>query len=394
MYLEMIYKYLFGYLRIKVEGFNAEKVINKIINRKIFLWNIKRDKTTIVYFNIGIKDFKNIYKIIKQDKCQTKIINKKGLPFILHRYRKRKILGIIVVLLIFIPIVLSHFIWNIEIQGIDKLNKEEITRELEEEGLKVGVLKHRIDTDQIINKIRYDRSDISWIGIELNGTNAIVKIVEADEKPEIINNDDYCNIVSNKDAQIIKISAQSGIPLVKEGDIVTKNQVLIAGWMEGKYTGTRYVHSEGNVIGKVWYKKKEKIYLTQTITENTGRTETKYQIKFNNFNINLYKTLSNFKKYDTIYENKKLKIFSNFYLPIEIIKITNCEQTVKQITYGIEDAKQIGIEKLSKELEEEIGDTNQVLQKFDKSYAYNDYIEIELVYEVQENIGTKEKIVF
>ena len=39
----------------------------------------------------------------------------------------------------------------------------------------------------------------------------------------------------------------------------------------------------------------------------------------------MFKTLSNFQKYDTINENKKIMLFSNFYLPIEIIKTTNYE---------------------------------------------------------------------
>lgn len=30
--------------------------------------------------------------------------------------------------------------------------------------------------------------------------------------------------------------------VAKEGDEVTKGSILIGGWMEGKYTGTRYVH--------------------------------------------------------------------------------------------------------------------------------------------------------
>lgn len=31
--------------------------------------------------------------------------------------------------------------------------------------------------------------------------------------------------------------------VAKVGDIVTEGSILIGGWMEGKYTGTRYVHA-------------------------------------------------------------------------------------------------------------------------------------------------------
>jgi len=46
--------------------------------------------------------------------------------------------------------------------------------------------------------MRLERNDLAWIGIEIKGTNAIVKIVETDKKPEIIDEEDYCNIVATK----------------------------------------------------------------------------------------------------------------------------------------------------------------------------------------------------
>ena len=289
---------------------------------------------------------------------------------------------------------MSKFIWNINIEGINNINESEIISMLDEKGLKVGQIKNKIDTQKIINEIRLERADISWIGITMKGTNATVKIVEADSKPEIINEEDYCNIVSTKDAQIVKISAQNGIPVVKAGDIVTKGDILIAGWIDGKYTGTRYVHAEGEVKAKVWYTEKEQVTLNQVVERDTGNSEQKYKIKINNFTINLFKTLSKFEKYDTIETCNQIKIFSNFYLPIELIKITNMEKVEEKITYGIEEAKQTGIQKASEKIEKQLNGEQEVLQKYVNTYVNNNFVESEVTYEVLENIGTKEKIVF
>ena len=108
----------------------------------------------------------------------------------------------------------------------------------------------------------------------------------------------------------------------------------------------------------------------------------------------MFKTLSKFEKYDTIETCNELKIFSNFYLPIELIKIKNSEVIENQITYGTEEAKQIAIEKASQEIEKEVEANDEVLQKYINTYAENGYVEAEVTYEVLENIGTKEKIVF
>ena len=394
MFFKILIKNIFGYINIKVEGYFVERFINKCINEGIFFWNIKREKSTIAYMNVGIRDFKKLCKISKETKCKVKILEKKGLPFFLNRYRKRKIFLILIVLIGLVLFTLSKFIWNINIEGINNINESEIISMLDEKGLKVGQIKNKIDTQKIINEIRLERADISWIGITMKGTNATVKIVEADSKPEIINEEDYCNIVSTKDAQIVKISAQNGIPVVKAGDIVTKGDILIAGWIDGKYTGTRYVHAEGEVKAKVWYTEKEQVTLNQVVERDTGNSEQKYKIKINNFTINLFKTLSKFKKYDTIETCNQIKIFSNFYLPIELIKITNMEKVEEKITYGIEEAKQTGIQKASEKIEKQLNGEQEVLQKYVNTYVNNNFVESEVTYEVLENIGTKEKIVF
>lgn len=59
-------------------------------------------------------------------------------------------------------------------------------------------------------------------GIHLKGTNVIIEIVEADKKPNIIDENEYCNIVTKQDGVITKISVQNGTALVKVGDIVKK----------------------------------------------------------------------------------------------------------------------------------------------------------------------------
>ena len=73
-----------------------------------------------------------------------------------------------------------------------------------ENGLKVGELKNKIDTKKIINKLRLERNDLAWVGIELKGTNALIKIIEATPKPDIINEEEFCNIIATKEAVIRK----------------------------------------------------------------------------------------------------------------------------------------------------------------------------------------------
>ena len=52
------------------------------------------------------------------------------------------------------------------------------------------------------------------------------------------------------------------------------------------------------------------------------------------------------------------------------------------------------MQKACKKIEEKLQDNPEVLQKYVNTNVNNDYVEAEVTYEVLENIGTKEKIVF
>lgn len=394
MYIQILQNYILGYVRIQIEGYFIERLINLCMKKGILLWNSKRRKATLLEANIAIKDFKRITEIVKQSKCKVKIKQKKGLPFIFNKYKKRKIFFLFLCLIVIAILSLSNFVWNIDITGNQTISKEELMQTLKEEGLSIGTLKNKIDTKKIVSKMRLNRNDLAWIGIEIEGTNAVVKIVEADKKPEIIEEDEYCNIVATKPAMIVKVNAINGTPLVKEGDIVKEGIVLVGGWLEGKYTGIRYVHANGEVQAKVWYEEKEKVELKQVIASKTENVETKYSVRINNFTINFYKTLSKFQKYDTIEENKKLKLFSDFYLPIEILKKTNYELVEEEKVYTKEEAKEKAVNEAKNRLESKIEAKENIVNTYINYNETEEYIEAQVIYEVLEEIGTKEKIVF
>ena len=394
MFFKIIINYILGYIRISIEGYFIERFINICKAKKIFLWNLNRENSSILHANISIKEFKEIKQIAKKTKCRIKIKGKRGIPFLLNKYKKRKIFLVMLFIIIISIIIMSNFVWNIEIKGNNEIPTEEILDILNKSGLTIGEFKGKIDTKKIVNEIRLNRSDLAWIGINIQGTNAIVEVVEADKKPEIIDENDYCNIVSEKEGVIVKVDAANGTSLVKPGDVVKKGTILVGGWMEGKYTGTRYVHAQAKISAKVWYTAREKVSFEETVDEKTGNEENKYGININNFQINFYKKLSNFENYDTISTSKKIKIFSDLYLPVSINKITTYETKKKEIKYSLEEAKQIATERAKKKLEETLGDEKNIANQTVNFYESEEAVEVEVTYEVLENIGTKEKIVF
>ena len=84
----------------------------------------------------------------------------------------------------------------------------------------------------------------------------------------------------------------------------------------------------------------------------------------------------------------------NLYLPIELVKITNQEVKIEPKEYTLEEAKELTEQKLSADLEQTIGEVENIVGKQVNFYESDGAVEVEVIYEVLEKIGTNEKIVF
>lgn len=160
--------------------------------------------------------------------------------------------------------------------------------------------------------------------------------------------------------------------------------------MEGEHTEDRYVHAEATVLGKIVYEKEEKENFLQNEKVKTGNIEHKNKICINNFKINFNKGVSNFENYDTIIASRKIKLFSNFYIPIEIQKITNEEFILEEKQYQEDELKEKIVLKIDEELENKYQLSNYKDENKKKEVVANSYgdgLVVKVTYEIQEEIG-------
>ena len=151
MFIKLLVRLLFGYVRIEVEGYYIERFINICTNSKILIWNLKREKGVKLYLSIGVNDFKKLSAIARKTNCKIKILRKKGIPFLLNRYKKRKIFAIFLILVMLIIFISSKYVWNVNISVKDDLQLENIEEDIKLLGISKGVKKDEIDTDKVIN---------------------------------------------------------------------------------------------------------------------------------------------------------------------------------------------------------------------------------------------------
>jgi len=86
-----LWNYIRGYVIIFVEGYFLEKFVNICTRRQILLWDIQRDRNSKMTLKVSIRGFKMLKPVAKKTGCRVKILEKRGLPFLLNRYRTGKL---------------------------------------------------------------------------------------------------------------------------------------------------------------------------------------------------------------------------------------------------------------------------------------------------------------
>ena len=123
-------RYIKGYLRIRVSGFSPERFLNACCHRGIYLWGLHPVKGAYEMF-ITVSGFRRLKPVIKKTGTTVRITGRYGLPFFLHRYRRRKIFFVGACMSVCLIYFLSLFIWNIDIRGHYTRTDETLLRFLE-----------------------------------------------------------------------------------------------------------------------------------------------------------------------------------------------------------------------------------------------------------------------
>lgn len=379
-------KYKYGYLEVQIEGFFTERFINLCRINNIQITKIRNIVPGVVRFEILIKDFKKLRKIARKTKCKVKIKKKSGIYFRITKYKKRKIILILALLLIVLMVASSCFIWKIEVCGNTYLQKEKIIKDLKDSGVYIGKFRLNIDKKKVINNMRIVEQDITWAGLDFDGTKAILTIVEKTRLDENeIQNNKIGNIVATKSGILTRIIPSNGTAIYKEGSYIQKDSVLIEGAIYNKYIENKKVTAKGIVRANCEYNFDLVYYFNDIEKEYTNKT--KYRFNFGTDDKNIINSLNKLYKYDITKSEKKIHIFK-FILQFNTYK---CKEYVEKNVIKTEDETFAQYEKESNNLiEKSINENceNGVLLKKQYTKEVDDEkIIYHTVYNVEENIG-------
>lgn len=350
--LRKLKHWLMGYLTVHISGTSPERFINLCSSRRIYIWNIIRDKEKYK-FNLSVKSYKNIKPIVRKTGLIPKIEQKHGLPFFIHRNRKRKGFFAGILICIILVYIMSLFIWDIEILGGSKHTPEALLKFLKENNIQAGIKKKKIDGSKIEEEIRLAYEDIGWVSAEIKGTRLIIKITETNMPAPIIEATAPSHIVATKDAVIKEIITRTGTPMVKPGDVVRKGDILVSGIVEvmddfGGILNKKPVIASAEILSKSFYDYHDSFPLTHIVRIFTNNKKNGYYITLWGRKIFLYNPRYSYSMYDIIVNKNTLHITDSFYLPIQYGKVTIREYIEQKNKYSENEAIDIAKNRLQR----------------------------------------------
>jgi similar to stage IV sporulation protein len=270
-------KWINGYLVIKIKGKRIERFINRAIQKRMVIWNIVRQDELQGKMLIRLEDFFRIKPLLKETNCRVEILSKHGFPFFLRKVKYRYAFFAGFFLFISMLFVLSHMIWSVEVIGTEKISKNDVLTVAQQVGVEQGKFSFFLDDpDKISAKLLAKIPNASWVGFQMVGTKAQIRIVEKviPEKKEI---SAPRNIVAKKSAVVQKIFATKGKVMVKPNDFVRKGDVLVSGLI-GKEDQPQQVAADGKIEGEVWYETEVTVPLQHGQAVFTGASQQNYYL--------------------------------------------------------------------------------------------------------------------
>ncbi|MBR5219303.1 MAG: sporulation protein YqfD [Clostridia bacterium] len=384
-----------GYLVVTAESFFPERFINLCMRKGIFLWDIGWESKNRLSLKVSVKGFKKMQEPARKSKTRVKIKKRCGIPMFIHKYRRRKAFAAGGVIFLALVVFLCSFIWSVEIEGLKKIDENEVRNALNSCGIRVGVIKYNKSPSVIKEELLQRVPGLSWAWVYINGTKAVVEVKEKTLKPDILPAHEPCNIVASRDGVICDYIVKRGETVVKRGDVVKKGSLLVSGVLARKNGGTDFVHSEAEVYATVWYEKSGTFTPKRVDAVKSGEQTNRYTLSLFGLDIPLYFGRQN--PYESSIQEKsthQLKLWGDFYLPFVLTK-NHIEQTENVVTKLTEDEARLYFgEKLFEEIKGKISPDTKIINKtFLHTLTDDGRINVRCEVECVEQIGEYKKII-
>lgn len=318
-------QYIRGYVRIRITGYSPERFLNLCSHHQIRLWGLRPCGHAYEMY-LSVKSFRKLKPILRKSNMKIKVLERRGLPFFLNRNRKRQAFFTGAILCLLLVYLMSLRIWNIHISGNYSHTDEGMLQFLASKDICHGMLKRKIDCEQIVKAIRSEYDDVIWVSASIQGTRLFVQMKEnmdmIQEEPEE-EIEAPADIISDADGIITEMITRKGVPQMEAGSEIKKGDLLVSGSVpvlddNKEVTGYQYHIADADIYIQTEIPYESRMEIAYQKKVYTGQKRKALLLETGPYAIQAGILLHRFPESETYVKKKTLRIGEHFDLPIRI----------------------------------------------------------------------------
>ena len=377
---------IFGSAVFCVRVVRREALLRACDENKIRMYQVRYQSALEFCCVVRRRDIEKFLSICENYGASAKLVSRKGiLPKMMREFSRA---GMVVGAVLFLATALisAQFIWQIEITGASNYEKT-VVQQLNAMGIRQGTPWRSVDLDAITTSLMVQNEFAAYVIVKRQGICLQVQIVPAIEPEPMIDQGEPCHIVAAQSGQITKIVAYEGIPMVKEGDIVQKGDILISGLREFSEGGERRVHARGTVQGISWVQSTAVAPISETLVEYTGESVVASYLQFGSWKIELETPPEDLSMYQ-LTKTEKTPVVGLFF-PVDYTVQTYEKITLTSSKRAYEEAEAQAAAQAEKLALRQVPIGARVVEKQISSEWVQDGIKTQVVLAVEREMGVE-----
>ena len=390
--MRRLMNFLRGTAVLRAEGAAPERLLNLCAEAGLEFWRVEWLNPCALRLTVRWYGVRRLYRLAEQAGCLLTVEERGGLPLWGERVRPRRAFLAGLALCLLAVSVLSRFVLTIQVTGNETVPDGVILNQLRLQGVRPGVygpaLHRRQEAEDLLTALK----DLSWVGINLQGTRLIVDVREKISAPERLDGSGYCDIVAKTDGFILRVEPEQGDAAVRPGDTVARGEVLISGvvTMEPpKYSDlpvrTYRTHARGRVLARTWRTLTAVIPVETAVKEYTGEEKQVFSIEIPGRRIEIF---GNSSISGGLYD--KITTVRGGALPVILRRDLIRAYVVRMIPVDPEAAQALLEQRLLQRLEELVGEDGLVTPSGSAAVIENGLLRVTVAAECREQIGREE----
>lgn len=371
MFLSVL-RYLSGTVEFQAEGIDIEKFYTFCSKNNIDIISPQKNGYRL-YAETNAKNYKKMRCPAKKFGIKLKLLNKKGLYFLLKRNRFKIGMALGTAFIMLFCVFMNFFVWEINVIGNQKTKTEDIIRCAEEMGLFTGTLAKSHFVQDMEWYILRENPNLASVEINIQGSIANILINERETEPEMISDDDIpTNLVASRYGVVRKINVYDGQRVVDIGEAVMKGDLLVSAVYEDRHNKLTLKHARAEVFAETDYSIEVEYPLEEVVKRKDRIKGKTYEISILGYTF----TIGNAQKYknlpNEIFEREL--VFFWIELPIKL-KITSFFAVKDNaVTHNFDQGRAGAFEILEQKENKELANSKIISRKTDEKIKDGKYI--------------------